>query len=409
MFSSVLIYTIATILSGLAAMLYARRTAGEGLSTAERAVSPKVYGVLSFVPLFLLSALRWYTGTDTYHTYTPEYYGMMWRIKGHIAKSQQLYLLNSYNYRIDKPLSLDDIDFVQNYYADQSQHTSPLFQGVEKVLIHFNADVQWLYVITSAIILILVFIAIYRQSVNVPLSVLFFVITSNYFLTLNVIAQYIAIALCLVACEFVQKRKLIPFLLLVAIAAGFHTSALVFLPVYFLPRLKVRPRWCAVAIAVCFVTSPVLVPGIQKAVYVIAPKYARYFGENPSFELIFFGIGVFVLLLSSYYYEKCEDMPYFRIWYYMNVLGLLVLCFSGQVPYMKRINYYYSAPVFLLFPLLVKSETDVKKQRLLKWVLIVLFLMETVVAVCLMNKNQVMPYTACWQRDLGIVIYDPLI
>lgn len=404
-----LIYSIATLLSIFFSWKYMRYDCLDAGSVSDDVARRKAYAVLSFLPLYVVSALRWNTGTDTFHTYTPEYYGMILKMNGHLTGIQQHRLLQSYNLLKNTTKSMKDIGSVQEYFATQSAHTSPLFQGMEKILIHMNADVQWLYVITSAIILALVFAAIYRQSVSAPLSILFFVITSNYFLTLNVIAQYIAIALCLVSCEFVQKRKSIPFLLLVAIAAGFHTSALVFLPVYLLPRLKIRPRWCSSAVTICFIVSPILVPALQKAVYLFAPKYARYFGEKPSFELVFFGIGVFVLLLSSYYYEKCKEMSYFRIWYYMNVLGLLALCFSGQVPYMKRINYYYSAPVFLLFPLLIKAEEDEKKQRLLKWGLIVLFLLETVVAVCLMNKNQVMPYTACWQRHLGIVVNAPLI
>ena len=76
---------------------------------------------------------------------------------------------------------------------------------------------------------------------------------------------------------------------------------------------------------------------------------------------------------------------------------------------MKRINYYYSAPLFMMLPCIISAEDDEKKRRVLKWGLIAVFVLETIVAVVLMNKNEVMPYTFCWQRSLGIRPAAPLV
>lgn len=366
-------------------------------------------GILSFLPLYLLSALRWNTGTDTYHTYTPQYYGMIWSNTGHLSSAQKSWINDSWNHLIERPDNIRGFHNILQYYVNESSHTSFLFRLLEYPLVHFNMDVQWLYIITSAIILGLIFASIYRQSVNVSLAIFFFVATSNYFLSLNIIAQYIAIGLCLFACEYAEKRKPVKFFLLVAVAIGFHTSAFVFLPVYFLKKINIRPLWCFGLIAVCLAGSPVLFRLIETVVKTAAPKYARYFSDQPEFETVYFAIGLFTLIIGSYYFEKCKNMPYFKIWYYMNVLGMMALSFSGQVPFMKRINYYFSAPIFMLLPLLINAEENEKKRNLLKWGLILLFILETVVAVFIMNKNEVMPYTFCWQRSLGIRIAGPLV
>lgn len=408
MIESIIIYSLATML----AVYYGRKyTINTSLGFAQTNNYKKkiFYSVLSFLPLFFVSALRWNTGTDTYHTYTPEYYGMFWSQNGYLTKAQQGYLYESRNYNIPHDAIIRNIHDIEEYYSFASNHSSVLFKSLERILIYLHADVQWLYVITSAIVLVFVFLAIYRQSVNVPLAIFFFVATNNYFLSINVVAQFIAISLCLFACEYVEKHKPIQFFLIVFIAMGFHASAFVFLPVYFLSRVKIKPKWCIAIIIICLLGSPFFFHLIEWIVRLITPKYARYFGEKSDFELIFYGIGIFVFIVTTYYYEKCKDKPYFRIWYYMNVLGLIALSFSVQIPNIKRINYYYSAPIFLLLPLVVESETDSKRKRILKAGLVSFFILETIVAVFLMNKNEIMPYTGCWQRNLGIVIAKPLL
>ena len=49
------------------------------------------------------------------------------------------------------------------------------------------------------------------------------------------------------------------------------------------------------------------------------------------------------------------------IWYNMTLLGTLALAFSGVLPLMKRVNYYYAAPQFLLLPEALRVEEDSKR------------------------------------------------
>lgn len=390
-------YTTGTLLTLLILTL-----AGTGLSSSQRNTSQnkKKYWIyaLAVVPLFLLSSMRGMVGTDTWHTYTPEYLAMQSETRDLTDEEEDVledcierYSMIEYGYDEEQAEALtlqDAYDFFSTTYG----HTSPGFQFIERTLLKVNADVQWLYVVTSLFTLIFIFLAIYRQSIHTVLASLFFVITSNYFLSLNIVSQYMAISVCLFACEFAEKRKPIPFVLLVGSAALFHTSALVFLPVYFLPKLNIKPVWCGVLIGVALVAAPVFFPLLEKAVTVIAPKYARYFGSSADFEMIFFALGAAVLIVGGYYWNEGKDKPYYKLWYYANVLGMLALCFSGNISYMKRINYYYAAPHFLLLPLLIDCEKDPKKRMILKWLIIILFITETVISVGYMNKNGVLPY-----------------
>ena len=360
---------------------------------------------LAMLPLFLLSAVRWDVGTDTWHTYTPEYFAMTAETR-ELSPAEKQIILDDYRLLAKYDLGYSDAQAEAITYEDAFgffsgtyAHTSPGFQLIERGLLALNADVQWLYVVTSLLILAFVFASIYRQSEDMALACLFFVITSNYFLTLNIVSQYMAIAICLFACIFAERQKPLPFFLLVLLAASFHTSALVFLPVYFLPKLRVKPLWCAVSLAAVFLLVPLLFPLLEKLVRLVTPKYARYFanGADYEFEWIFFAIGAAVFVVGAYYWKQGENKPCYRLWYYANVLGMMALCFSAHMPNMKRINYYYAAPHFLLLPLIMRCEEDRRRRIVLKIAMVALFAAETAVAVWMLNKNQPLPYQTFWQ------------
>lgn len=358
-----------------------------------------------FLLLFFFSAFRWNVGVDTWFTYTPEYLAMKSESVPLTAEEEQIMLSSSRLYaRMTRGATFKEAqtktpDEAYAFYRQTYKHTSIGFQALERLLILFHADVQWLYVITSAIILIFIFAAINRQSETPLLAVLMFVLTGNFFLSLNIVSQFMAMSICLYACTFAQERKPVLFFLLVALAACFHISTLVFILVYFLPKLNIKPVWCAVIIAIALIAAQFCFPLLEKVVASIAPAYVRYFGEQTEFEWIFFAIGLAVFVVGTYYFPKGKDKPYYRLWYYANVIGLIALCFSGHIPYMKRINFYFALPHFLFLPLIIQCEEKQNWRRVMTVVMIALFVAETVVATGLLNKNGILPYQVFFQSS----------
>ena len=78
---------------------------------------------------------------------------------------------------------------------------------------------------------------IYKHSDNVVLST--FIYAAFIFpRTLNIMRQYLAIALIIIALEMLIERKLMWFLLLIVVASLFHVSALIFLPFCIIRHFK---------------------------------------------------------------------------------------------------------------------------------------------------------------------------
>ncbi len=121
------------------------------------------------------------------------------------------------------------------------------YRALMELGVWLNGNFRVVIVLTSTLVAGCVFYAIFTQSSSPVLAVYLYVATSNYFLSLNIIRQYVAIGIGLVAVRFIRERRLLPFLICVAAAMFFfHTTAVLLLPCYFLCRIEVKPR-CAFA------------------------------------------------------------------------------------------------------------------------------------------------------------------
>lgn len=78
----------------------------------------------------------------------------------------------------------------------------------------------------------------YRYSVDYLLSAFLFIASTEFTWMMNGIRQYTAVCLIAYFFDLVVKRKLIPFVLVVAVAYFIHASAIVWLPVYFIVKYK---------------------------------------------------------------------------------------------------------------------------------------------------------------------------
>ena len=93
--------------------------------------------------------------------------------------------------------------------------------------------------VTAFLSLVGVFDLCYHNTKRPVLALYFYVTVGNLFFILTGMRQAIAMSFCMLAVRYIQKRKIIPFVLLVLIAAQFHHSAYIFLVMYFLGTRRV--------------------------------------------------------------------------------------------------------------------------------------------------------------------------
>ena len=88
---------------------------------------------------------------------------------------------------------------------------------------------QYLILVTAFATFLIYAVYIYRYSIDVPYSLLLFMMVS-YFTMINGVRQVLAGAIIFLALPFVRDKKFIPYALAVLLASTFHASAMVMLP-----------------------------------------------------------------------------------------------------------------------------------------------------------------------------------
>lgn len=102
----------------------------------------------------------------------------------------------------------------------------------------FIKNAQWFFVLSATFMFIPLGIVIYRYSTSVLQSALMFVGFSFFSFYTTGFRQTLAISICFLAFLCIENRKCFKFILLVLLAMTFHKSAIVFLPAYWISRLK---------------------------------------------------------------------------------------------------------------------------------------------------------------------------
>lgn len=355
--------------------------------------------LLAALPLGLVAAARWHVGTDFSLTYLPEYKALTY-LKG---EGRPAAFEGSFTRLVREGGFGDTPCRVRNHFVsvlgkgEIGYHA--LMEASWATGLGFRAILAFCAILTT----LMVFLAIFRQSRWPVLAVFLYVFAGDYFLSLNVMRQYVAVALVLFAVPYVRERRLLPFLGCVAVAFLFHRSALLLLPCYLLSRFEIRPKSGFVLIAVAFAASFVLAPFVERALPMIGfANYVKYFHNIESeqgFEWLLFAVNICFVMMGAWYWERAKaGNQFFPVWYGMMVIGTAALAMSGTLPLMKRINIYFGAANFLMLPEMLLAEGDARRRRILTGLVVAVFVAETGVSVCLMNKNGVLPYQMAPQK-----------
>ena len=133
-----------------------------------------------------------------------------------------------------KYVGIDTLQYFRNFQYISNTAYSELhliryelgFTYLCKILGEFYSDPQILIIVTSIFINVSVFRFIYKNSDNVVLSVIFYILLNFYYNYMNIMRQALAISIILWGFEFIKKEKNISFIITVIIAMQFHSSAI---------------------------------------------------------------------------------------------------------------------------------------------------------------------------------------
>lgn len=124
--------------------------------------------------------------------------------------------------------------------SQNAYRVEPGFSLLNYLVSLFTGDVHIFMLVVSIIAVGLTAVLLYKYS-PIPWVGMFVFVSFGFFgNTLSFIRQSIAIAIFLFAVHFLKEKKLLPYILVILLAASFHKTTLIMIPVYFIAHIKVN-------------------------------------------------------------------------------------------------------------------------------------------------------------------------
>ena len=322
-----------------------------------------------FLPIFLISALRYDIGTD----------------------------YSAYQIIFDNPQLM----------ATREKG----FMFLNSVIKEMGLPFQFVIICFTVTTLVLIFTVIIENSDNIILSIFLFYMYTPFFLdSMNAIRQWFAIAVFLYSTRFIKKRKILLYLLFIFFAAFFaHKSVLVTIPLYFIVNKKFKRITRVIFIASCFFMSQIITPIVKASPYAIYTMGSGGAGKlSPVFILDIILVAYVVLFLKDY------DNP---IFYNLTLISFGLMLIAVQLVKLPVFNPVFRLNEYFLFSLCLTLPSCLnaikKKKRKIICITSILFfsLLNFVSLYFNGERNEICPYQIFFGRfsndfllDFGIVL-----
>ena len=276
--------------------------------------------------------------------------------------------LRSVTLGADTKIYLDALHYYSGYPADEVLGASlvwpydfePGYFLLTKICALFNLSDTAFLVLIAVCIYAPVFIFIYKYSDNLFLSILVYFGLSLFAYSMGIFRQMIAISICLCALPFLFERKAVAFFGIIAFAATFHISSVLFATLWFYRCGDLRKLLvAAILVSVLFLVFGRIV---VMAMVRIMPSYAGYIGSSYDVRggtYAMYAVWITIALIAVNYLKLAErldeEIPsIIQVALFSLALLLCVQASSYSMGIMGRITGYLSIFQLALIPFLTK-------------------------------------------------------
>jgi hypothetical protein len=279
-----------------------------------------------------------------------------------------------------------------------TSHFAEGFSLMVNILRKFSQNSRFFFIATSFFIYAPYVHTAIKESDNAAFSVLFMVISEDYFVSMNGISQFLAIAFIWVAAMSLLKGQWIKSIILCLLAATFHRSSLFFLIPMALYKCKLSIKQLIAAVA------GTCIAGILGKKYMVSliiqfTSYGDYFSSNYAnsqmtvampLMLIYVVMLIAMMLLTDLdEVDKDPKSRMFMISVLMSAAIMLMSYFLTSNTY--RLIYYFSGIIGLCFPSILHKIRRQKDRYIVEMAVIVLFTIWTTMLIMHNNQNA-LPY-----------------
>lgn len=231
--------------------------------------------------------------------------------------------------------------------------------------------------------------------------------------TVNIIRQCIAVAILLYSMDFIIQRKLIPFVLSVAIAFLFHYTAVFFVFTWFLPNIKLN-GYTLFIFASLTVVCYTLFSSLLSYAFSYFSMYEYYSGSmyfegearTATMTQIAISFSISLLGYVSYRYytddewkKSKKDGQIAKLLILMQFVATVIYVLCLKLNLLDRIAFYYSVFSFVGLANAISLYPIYVRRKIAFWVVLLLLTYSCIVIVERPNWNRVFPYEFCWNDN----------
>lgn len=267
----------------------------------------------------------------------------------------------------------------------------------------FGYKFWYFFVICAAISIIPIYYVIKKKSKYPAFTLIMFVSMGFYTLSFNMVRQFIAIAICMCAIEFINKKNFLAYVLTIVCASFFHITALIMIPAYFMGTKDFNSK-TLLKICVCGLLAGVLYTPIFNFLVSHISQYAMY----AKYKVTSPGIGTYLLsaiyLLLIFIQVKFYDMfaknEFEKICLKLSVLAVPFIVFSIYNILFARLIYYFLIPALIPFANVLDFF---KVKRTQKAINVLMFFGGIMLyALNIIFFNGVLPYNSILGKKFGL-------
>ena len=247
--------------------------------------------------------------------------------------------------------------------------------------------------------------SIYQYS-SLPWMSYFLFLTFGFFIFNTTMRQSIALSFTVLAYMCIQKKKLAGFLLFCAIAVSFHVSACIFIPVYWIDKLK----WNKITVAICLLLFLIsVVFSAQIASFMLNFNSSAEYSESATggyFTLVLYTV---LVLLGLIYKDKLLKLQSNnKLLFFMMAAVVLLIPIAKFNPALSRIYIYYSVYMILYIPNILTCLKGERACTLMLCFFIILGCFNFFYKLNSYGIRQI-PYVFFWQEYPDELVFDTIL
>lgn len=339
---------------------------------SEKAKNRKIkicFQVLSAIPFFIVSAIRYNVGTD----YASRYAGEFVKIRrGYIPTNLEIGYL-----------------------------------GLVRLCLLFSDSSNLLFVLTSTIIIFSIFLMIFKYSKNKLLSIFIFFAGCFFFQSLNIVRQYIAVCMILIFYQLLIDKKYKSMIVTIILAISMHTTSIIsIIAILLTKRIIEKPKMVFIMMLIILLFSGIFNEAV--GVLIANTRFSVYMGsvfDRSEIKYTALVVNIALYIICYYLAKKKKEITRTDI-IYINLLGMAVLVSTlGSVHYLfNRVAYYFSIIQILAVPQFISSAPKILTLKLKnKNILIRTQAVLMTFVVILLTAN--ITYTNIMNNDDGVLPY----